>query len=357
MGALTIAFDVIIVGALALPWVLLVIHLFFFEGENRLGEILGWMTAQGRQAAAGVLVFAMTYTLGSAVSRIAQDFFNDDDLQLQVGGVLLRHVVTDDRIRARFYCDASDDDLNRWGAGNPALAGRIKDFELFRSGSGCRTLKGFWSRRMYVKVEDSNFTGTAADIFGLQENALMAKGGDFTVRLRQLHDQIMVLRGAAFNGVIGFSLCLFAWGAMLKRKKPSSWTRWAFVSTPAFYFVVGMIAVMHHFSGGFPPDPPYLEFTLFLLTGAGAWLLWWPEKPKPASLLKPEEARAEETKETPAGKETEAECFWHIEHWARLVLLSAILTTTAGLGWWSTELLYTQQVIYSYDSQVTAAQK
>ena len=44
MGALTIAFDTIIVGALALPWVLLAIHLFFFEGENRLGGVLNWVT-------------------------------------------------------------------------------------------------------------------------------------------------------------------------------------------------------------------------------------------------------------------------------------------------------------------------
>ena len=35
MGALTIAFDTIIVGALALPWVVLAIHLFYFEGENQ----------------------------------------------------------------------------------------------------------------------------------------------------------------------------------------------------------------------------------------------------------------------------------------------------------------------------------
>jgi hypothetical protein len=34
MGALSIAFDTTIVGALALSWVVLVIHLFFPEGES-----------------------------------------------------------------------------------------------------------------------------------------------------------------------------------------------------------------------------------------------------------------------------------------------------------------------------------
>jgi hypothetical protein len=38
-------------------------------------------------------------------------------------------------------------------------------------------------------------------------------------------------------------------------------------------------------------------------------------------------------------------------------MLSAILTVAAFQGWWSTEVLYGRQVIYSYDSQGTTAQK
>jgi len=34
MGAISIAFDITIVGALALPWVLLAFHLFFPDGSN-----------------------------------------------------------------------------------------------------------------------------------------------------------------------------------------------------------------------------------------------------------------------------------------------------------------------------------
>ncbi len=43
MGALTIAFDTTIVGALALPWVVLVVHLFFFRGESTIVALLRWM--------------------------------------------------------------------------------------------------------------------------------------------------------------------------------------------------------------------------------------------------------------------------------------------------------------------------
>jgi len=259
MGALTIAFDTTIVGALALPWVLLVIHLFFFEGENRIEVALKWVKDQQAQAAAGVLLFAITYTLGSAVSRTAQDFFDDDDLFLHVDGHLLRG-VTENHILTRLYCDSDDDShLLRADQGDSALVNKIKDFRAQKS--VCKDPLRWWVRQKDEKERD-NFIGIAADIFGLQENALMVKGGDYTVRLRQIHDQVMVLRGAAFNSMIGFALCLFAWGAMLRRERPHSWIRWALVPSPALYLGAGLIALRHHFAEGLPPDPPYMEFTL-----------------------------------------------------------------------------------------------
>ena len=65
----------------------------------------------------------------------------------------------------------------------------------------------------------------ALDIFGLQENALRVKGEDFTIRLRQLRDQIMGLRGAAFKGAVGFAQCVFAWAATVRRETHGLWAR------------------------------------------------------------------------------------------------------------------------------------
>ncbi|MGC1448785.1 MAG: hypothetical protein WA830_01990 [Candidatus Sulfotelmatobacter sp.] len=347
MGALTIAFDTIIVGALALPWVLLAIHLFFFEGENLLGGVLSWVTQKGLQTAAGVLLFAMTYTLGSAVSRIGQDFFNDDDLYLQVGGRLFRVGVTEDRLRARVYCDMDDNHLLLAGAQNPTLAGKIYTFQTLKTKKALCWLTLRWSVRYTYIPEDDKLNEAAIDIFGLQENALMVKGADFTLRLRQIHDQIMVLRGAAFNGVIGFSLCVFAWGAALRREKRGSWLRRAVAAVPVLYFAVASIATVHHFRGREPLNSPYMEFTLVLLALVGAWLVW-----KPPSSTKAEEARA---KETGTGEKTEPKCDWRSGNWAGLAGLTAILTIAAVLGWWSTEVLYGEQVVYSYASQATAA--
>ncbi len=341
MGALTIAFDTILVGALALPWVVLLIHLFCFEGENRVGSFLNWLKKQEQPAAVGVLLFAMAYTMGSAVTRVAQDFFNDGDLRLQLGRRLLHESVTEDRILTRVYCSSYDNHLLQ-AEGNPTLAEKIKEFQAQRS--RCSLPLGGLSSHKYEQQDDT-FIETVADIFGLQENALMEKGGDYTARLRQIHDQVMVLRGAAFNGVIGFSLCVFALGAALRREKPGSWLSLVVIPVPALVFAVAVIALNNHYQEHLPADPPYMEFTLLLLSLVGAWLVW--KRPSPLSPARLQGLRDRGTK-----------CSWQKEQWAKLVLLSAILTLAAFLGWWSSEVIYGEQVIYSYDSQgITAAQK
>ncbi len=104
MGAFSIAFDTIIVGALALPWVLLIIHLFFSDTEDSIGKLAEWVNQQNQPALAGVLLFAMAYSLGSAVSRIAQDFFDDDDLHVPMFQRVFRVGVTETSIRTDVYC-------------------------------------------------------------------------------------------------------------------------------------------------------------------------------------------------------------------------------------------------------------
>jgi hypothetical protein len=49
---------------------------------------------------------------------------------------------------------------------------------------------------------------------------------------------------------------------------------------------------------------------------------------------------------------------WHTRWGLLCRAFAQILTVAAGLGWWSTEVLYGEQVVYSYDSQeMAAAQK
>ena len=328
MGALSIAFDITIVGALALPWVLLVVHLFFFEGENRLGDLLKWVKDQDQAAAAGVVLFAVAYTMGSAVSRIAYDFFNDDDLHMQVGRRILRVGATQNRILTSVYCQRDYNNLLRAGNENAALVEKIYTFQSQKSDCLCRqSVK--WVASMDKDWDDDDLNGTSADIFGLQENALMLKGEDPTLRLRQLHDQVMVLRGAAFNGILMFAFCLYGWGQRRRREKPDSLLRWLLAAFPLVPLLVGAVGYWHHLQDRIGSDPPFMEFCLLLLGVAGACLLWG------------RGGQVAERKKPSGGP---------CRGWPAFTVVSGILMSAALMGWWSTQVTYTEQVIYSYDA-------
>ena len=243
MGALSIAFDIIIVGALALPWVLLVLRLFFSDDEHTVEKHLDWVKNQKQPALAGVLLFAMTYSLGSAVSRIAQDFFDDDDLYLHASHYLFRVGVTESSIRANVFCNAFRDAETATPSepppakqepsktpqepGNPTAA----KHQRFKDNNPDCKYTGRWIVQTYnpdtqerIPVSpgaheyvNANWINRqeelAQDIFQYQEAAVLLQGTDATERIRQYHDQIMVLRGAAFNSLIAFSLCLFWWSS------------------------------------------------------------------------------------------------------------------------------------------------
>ena len=117
-------------------------------------------------------------------------------------------------------------------------------------------------------------------------NALMVKGADFTLRLRQIHDQIMVLRGAAFNGV-EHTLAVHRLGRGAKAREAR------LVAPPgrrggARSLLCGCV---DRHGSPFPrtraPELALHEITLLLLALVGAWLVW-----KPPSSAKAEEARA-----------------------------------------------------------------
>lgn len=372
MGALTIAFDTTIVGALALPWVLLVIHLFFFEGEKSVLDWVkeqNWGNNQGQAAVAGIILFAMAYTLGSAVSRMAQDFFNDDDLHVPR---LLRMAMTEDRIIASVYCDLDRGRLLRGATENATLTERINAFERLKSNTcgndgNCPAdaetnqqpasrpamsstaqvsaspaaqpeslcLRILSARGSYMDDprhdDERRLVLTARDIFSLQENGLLLKGEDATLRLRQLHDQIMVLRGATFDGLLAFAFCVFAWGVGVRGEKPRSLLRWALALVPGVVLFLAFEALYHHYQERAIGDPPYMEFSLFIIGAAGAWLLW-----------------------RPRWQSSGAESQGRMRSWTcgALSLVFAVLVVAGILGWWSTEVLYGEQVVYSYASQV-----
>ncbi len=319
MQALNIAFDTIIVGALALPWLFLIVHLFFSKQEGGAIHLLLLVNKEISvisPAVPGVLLFAMAFLLGSAVSRNAQDFFNDNELV----GVSL----TEDNIRTSVYCDErekpfieirgtfSPDDS---GADHPRITPKSfrahcdsdKDSAKTRSRRQriCQRLFGHFCNKHSAE------TGSQTQqIFHLQESALLLDGEDKTARLRQLHEQIMVLRGAAFNGIVACALCLFGWCAKHRAK-----VRLVLAAVPILLFLGGLDTLYKHFQHKEISDPPFMEFTLIVLGAAGCY-----------ALRKGTQGR-----------------------WYGIgSLLSLLLAAMAYFGWWWTEVQYDQQVIYSF---------
>jgi hypothetical protein len=347
MGALSIGFDTIIVGALALPWVLLAIHLFFSNNESSLKSVLDWVTKQNQPAVAGVLLFAMTYSVGSVVSRIAQDFFDDDDMHLRVFDYLWRVGVTESSIRSDVYCDTSELSKAAPKASDSEGSGSTNSSQSEKPASGPDPLCVFagrwvirqsdasvspgWSNELRDLTGDETITvrwinkteELTGNRFRVKEAAVLLKGTDDTERIRQFHDQIMVLRGAAFNGGLAFALCLFWWCS--KFKSP---LRWAVL---LIYIFPGVVATVNHFSDH-ANSPPYMEFTLLSVAAAGGCLLW---------RLAPEKKNAEgDSSAQHAGGEIRF----------AYVFLALFLSVSAFLGWWATQVLYDQQVIYSYQA-------
>jgi hypothetical protein len=383
MGALTIAFDTIIVGALALPWVYLVLHLFFFAGEVRFLRWFGvpderqseeqkkqknaespdgkWTNNQLTVAAVSILLFAATYTLGSSIERVAQDFFNDDDLRIPW---IFRMTITEDRIIAHVYCESDESLLMPSATPSPALKRRFDSFwgPNHQKPEACQAmLNGFGSHASFKtgpNREDraqKDLKKLTWDIFGIEENGLLLKGEDDTLRLRQLHDQIVVLRGAAFNCLIAGSLCLFAWGVKAKLKNHKK--RGILMFVPVVFLVFSALAVYDHFhvEQDFD-DPPYMEFSLLAIGGVGVFMLWLKRWPKlEGSETERPLAAKEQSSETkaagwkPRALNTSDGCFLRWK-WGMMSFVFAFLFAAGVLGWWATEVLYVQQVIYSYNS-------
>jgi hypothetical protein len=285
MDALKLAFDTIIVGVLALPWLArlaLAIDLFLASKPGQAKQLVSLLQSGGSQvpaAAVGVVLFSMAYLLGAAVSRISGDFFNDDDLFLP---------ITADGIRTAVYCAPAE---------RTFLTGSFSDFgpHVGREFSAAACGKG----ADHAPVNE---------LFDLQESALQQLGSDKTTVLNQLHSQISVLRGAALNGVIAFVLCLFGLGANRTGRRVPWWC------AAGALFGVGTFALFRHWGRSDLNDPPIMEFTVIVLGVTSGFSLWAGAPPR---------------------------------RYGSWLLLSSLLTGIAFFAWWWTEILYDQLVLHS----------
>jgi len=299
MDALKIAVDTLIVGALAAPWLLLLIDFFFPEmrengsekGNGRLSRLLSLVGEKNRGTVAAVLLAATAYLLGAGVSRVAEDFFDDEDSPVK---------LTESHIRASVYCN------NDVGVAAVTPVPVNDTATNFCEGWGSKTESERDKSRHHFE-----------QIFYLQESALLQTGEDKVSTLRYLHQQITVLRGSAFDGLIVCVLCLFGWCAT-----KGLWTRRVLAALPIGLGGYGAYSLLGHLGRKAYDDPPLMELTCLAIGAVGCCLLLWKG-------VQPSPSRP----------------------YLALFSLAALLAVLAYSGWWRTEILYDRLVINTYYAQ------
>jgi len=280
------AFETLIVGLLALPWLLILTDLIspgsFTRGKGNGAALLSNVPDSLRQSVGIFLLLAVIYVVGSAVSPLAKDVLGDDDLP-----IIGRKLPTERGIQHEVYCEHWD-----W------LPGATK----------------------WLPMEKSYLTGTTcrgsdetAEVFRAQETAVLMEGEAQSQRTRQLHEQIVVLQGTAFSALLCAMLCLFGWSAVRWPRSVRSGIAPIAVLAFAVLSLYQQIK-RSHYRLQFD-DPRLMELVLFLAGFAGLWTRYHSPKPR---------------------------------KFGRWALVSLLLGLIAYTGWWWAEVTYDEHLIHSF---------
>jgi len=309
MEALKLAFDTLIVGALALPWLAIVIRILAHGAPSanfRNIGLLSLVPEGAKEALAGVLLIAVGYLLGSSMSRVASDVFNDEFWHATP-------LPTEDEIREAVYCEqdgAGIIDWKRW----PQQAA---DFELGRqflceNGKRNPTTANDDQRAQLIKAQAAVLTA-----FRLQESAVLLTGEDKADLLRRYNEQSVILRGGALNGFMLCALCIFGLCADLRGHLRLAGKLLAFVPAALVLLMGGYLVyqALKNPSEHSYADPPLAEA---VLTSIGLIGFFVPPA-DPNSRL-------------------------YSQGFALGLVLSLILYG----AWWWTEVIYDQSVVYFF---------
>lgn len=316
MDVFKLAFETTIVGVLAFVWLGIVLDLLF---PDHLAQLVS-VSLQQNQTLLGIGVFSLVYFIGSAVVPISSQLVNDEHT-----------LLPEDAIRCQVFRDQED------RLGKIAHTGFPEQHIALADSANCHC--SYWDRFLVAKKpsEPKTFTlqqfwiGLHTDdtkeeldqkkdmltLFQLQESKVLNQGIDKADRFRQLHERIVVLRGAVFSGAALFLICLFGCIAPVQGQ-PSHWTRrlWG-ILLALVLLAFGIRNALQDLK--FPTifDVPVMEGLLIALTIFGGFLVVRGVRARP--FLK-----------------------------KQFVLVAAFFFLFAYGGWIWSEVLYDQQVISSY---------
>jgi len=309
MDAFKFAFETTIVGLLALPWLALLISIFLQPFHaNKLGQD-GLLSKILEPTPLSILTFALAYFLGSAVSPLATQLLDDQDLPT----LKIRE------IRADLYLWYFD-----WLSADRSLKG--PDAALSLAAADLLKYLPAPNREDTVRKSPPRSWAHADTLFLLQEQVVLREGTDKTERISRLHEQVIVLRGAVFNGFVFAVLCCFAWlarprgeplGTLLAGPKIVFKTLGTILVSGGLIFVavyLGKIDLLHHDV----TDPPIMECGLLFLGLTGLFTIWKGVTKRPYTFA--------------------------------ALVFGLIFTALASGAWAWTEVLYSQNVMAAYFS-------
>jgi hypothetical protein len=314
LDALKFAFEILIVGALALPWLAVLHRMFAPKTPSGVYSFFSVIPESAREAVTIAVVVAFFYVIGSAVSRFSRDFFNDELWK----PLPIEDVIRDSVYHAEF-CSEHAFIYQYWS--EPIHLAPPPNFCPSPSPTGKSTdLKpgGATTFGRLTKDQRRAFDENVQEVFRLQESELLLQGVDKVDRLKQYYDQVTVLRGAAFNGFILFCLSLFGTlGTMRARWSSHRFLKLLPLLPAGTVVVLAVLQATEHWRSALESaysDPPLAELVFLLLGVAGLFATF--------------EAEAVPT-------------YLHI------CVIAAVVTVISYGGWWWTEVMYDLQVIHS----------
>lgn len=337
MDVFKLAFETTIVGLLTLVWLGVAAYILFpslnvhLIGQkiNQLLDLSDYKTALG----AAVLITA--YCLGSAILPIANQLVNDEHWPLNESGircqVLVRFQEQLNDARAlpngREFLFTQPKYCSHWAPifASEGLTTRDRLKKLRRLAAPLP-----WESENQEEAYDRNKQEITLTLFQQQETAVLSQGADKTESLRQLHERIVVLRGAVFSGFVLSLIFLSAYFARLNGSK-SRWTRWikpvCGILLTLIFITFAVLNGIQDFEHGGIFDIPVLETLLLVITIFGLVVL---------------------AREADPGAQFRRK---------RFVLVAILLTALTYGGWMWSEILYDQQVISAFTVLQTSAQK
>jgi len=327
MDVFKLAFETMIVGLLAFLWLGIAVDLIYPPFFARIvPEILG-----KNDALLGVAVLSLAYCIGSAIIPISSQLVNDEHWPVpedsirclvledqnyrleKIGQIgLLKPYEPGDKFEV---CHGAF--WEKFRKKNEATNRRIVTWDTIREGLHKITEHKDAESRTQEENENKRNLDSILTKFQLIETKILSQGSDKTERLRQLHERIVVLRGAVFSGFCLLLICLF--GSLAPANGNSfPWKRRVWGTLLAIVFtafsVVNGFEDLTHFNIS---DIPALEGLLAAITIFGGILVYYRVKARPYMGMK-------------------------------IVLAAGFFAALSYGGWMWSEVIYDQQVVSSY---------